>query len=363
MRGMNRIGISALIAGLIAVGCTGGNGSKGGGGSRKCVMNTKAVFMRIGALPGSVLLLAVFLCLIQPNIVMAQDAGASDQPEGGQALIEKTADKTLATPRDQQPKTIRWFPPDIERVIPQVAPGVACPLTDVLSQAGKRIQELVGNVDKFTATEVVEHQSVDHSGQLRRPEIRKFNYLVSIAQTPNGYLNVEEYRNGGSNPDQFPDHIATVGTPSLVLIFHPQFVKGFRMTCEGLGQWHEQPAWQVRFEERTDSRNRISALVIAGRAFGMRLRGRAWILAHSYQVARLESDLADEIPAIRLHLQHQDIEYRPVHFDENMVEIWLPSTSEFYMDIRGHRFYRRHRFTDFQLFSVKVQQTLDDLKE
>jgi len=148
-----------------------------------------------------------------------------------------------------------------------------------------------------------------------------------------------------------------VGTPSLVLIFHPQFVKGFRMTCEGLGQWHEQPAWQVRFEERTDSRNRISALVIAGRAFGMRLRGRAWILADSYQVARLESDLADEIPKIRLRLQHEDIEYRPVHFEEGKDELWLPSSTELYMDFRGHRFYRRHRFTDFRLFSVTIQLT------
>jgi len=81
---------------------------------------------------------------------------------------------------------------------------VACPLTEVLSQAGKRIEELVGNVDKFTATEVVEHQSVNRSGQLRRPEIRKFSYLVSIAQTPNGQMNVEEYRNGGVEPRPIP---------------------------------------------------------------------------------------------------------------------------------------------------------------
>jgi hypothetical protein len=283
--------------------------------------------------------------------------------QGEQALVEKPAGKILASPRDQRTMADRWFPADIDRVIPQVAPGAACPLTDVLSRAGKRIQELVGNVDKFTATEVVEHQSVDRSGQLLRPEIRRFSYLVSIAQTPDGYMNVEEYRNGGSNPDQFPDHIATVGTPSLVLIFHPQYVKGFRMTCEGLGQWQEQPAWQVRFEERADNRNSISVLDIGGRAFGLRLRGRAWILADSYQVARLESDLAGEMPEIRLRLLHQDIEYRPVHFDEGMVEIWLPSTSEFYMDFRNHRFHRRHSFTEFQLFSVKIQQTLGDLKE
>ncbi len=362
MRGMNRIDVSDLIAGLIAVGCTDHKRSKGGGGSQKRVMTNKAFFMRISALDGSVLLLAVLLCIFRPPIVMAQGAGASEHRQGEQALVEKPADKTSASPRDQRTKTDRWIPPDSERVIPQVAQGAPCPLTDVLSQAGKRIQELVVNVDKFTATEVVEHQSVDHSGQLRLPETRKFRYLVSIAQTPNGYTNVEEYRNGGSNPDQFPDHIATVGTPSLVLIFHPKHAQNSRMTCEGLGRWNGKAAWQVRFEERIHNPDPISVVVTGGRAFGLRLRGRAWILADSYQVVRLETDLADKIPVIRLRLQHQEIEFRPVRFKEGS-EIWLPSTCDLYLDFLGHRFYRRHRFTDFQLFSVQVQQTVDDLKE
>jgi len=305
----------------------------------------------------------MLLGIMQTNTAMAQQAGTLEMDRSMQTLVTGSPDRTLASSRDTRTKADRWFPQDIDRVIPPVAPESACPLTDVLAQAGKRIQELVGNVDRFTATEVVEHQSVNRSGQLRRPEIRKFNYLISIAQTPNGNLNVEEYRNGGSNQDQFPDHVATVGTPSLVLIFHPQYAKNFQMTCEGLGQWHEQPAWQVRFEERTDRHNPISDLVLGGRAFGLRLRGRAWIVADSYQIARLESDLADQIPKIRLRLQHEDIEYRSVQFEEGEGEIWLPSSTELYMDFLGHRFYRRHSFADFQLFSVKVQQTFADPKQ
>jgi hypothetical protein len=323
----------------------------------------RRISMTIRGKDGSVLPLAVLLCIMQTNAAMAQQAGTSEKDRSTQTLVTEATDKTLAASRDTRTKADRWFPQDINRGLPQVTPGVVCPLADVLSKAGKRIEELVGNVDRFTATEVVEHQSVDRSGQLRRPEIRKFNYLVSIAQMPTGYINVEEYRNGGSNRDQFPDQIATVGTPSLVLIFHPQHVEDFNMTCEGSGQWHEQPAWQVRFEERTDRRSSMSVLVVGGRSFGVRLRGRAWILADSYQVARLVSDLADEIPKIRLRLQHEDVEYRPVHFNEGEGEIWLPSSAELYMDFLGHRFYRRHSFAGFQLFSVKVQQSFDEPKQ
>ena len=95
----------------------------------------------------------------------------------------------------------------------------------------------------------------------------------------------------------------------------------------------------------------------------LRLPYRAWILADSYQVARLDSDLADEIPQIRLRLQHQDIEYRPVPLPESKGEIWLPSSTELYMDFLGHRFYRQHSFTDLKFFLMKVQQTFGDPKE
>jgi hypothetical protein len=77
----------------------------------------------------------------------------------------------------------------------------------------------------------------------------------------------------------------------------------------------------------------------------------------------LESDLVDEIPQSRLRLQHQDIEYSPVALAENRGEIWLPSSTEMYMDFLGHRFYWRHSFTDVKFFSVKVRQTFSDPKE
>ena len=135
------------------------------------------------------------------------------------------------------------------------------------------------------------------------------------------------------------------------------------MTCEGLGDWRGQAAWQVRFEERRDHGHSMSQLQIGGTSFSLRLHGRAWILADSYQVAHLESDVAEEVPKIRLRLQHQDIEYRPVTSAGSKAEIWLPSSTELYMDFLGHRFYRRHSFTDIKFFSVKVHQTIANPKE
>lgn len=325
-------------------------------------MTSPAVFTRINAQSGFVILAAVLFCFSQTNTAIAQKPGSSKPDLSMLALAAKVADRSAAT-GDTQTQTNVWLPPDVDRSVPEVTPGVSCPLPSVLSAAGKRVEELAGNVDKFTATEVVEHQSVDRSGRLDPPKSRKFNYLVTMARTRSGGVNVEEYRNGGSAPEQFPDHIATVGTPSLVLIFHPHHVNDFDMKCEGLGEWRGKPAWQVRFEELPTRRNSMMVVQVGPNSFSPRLRGRAWILADSYQVARLESDLADQIPKIRLRLQHEEIEYRPVPLPDSKQEIWLPWRTVMYMDFIGRRFYRRHSFTDLKFFSVKVQQTFGEPKD
>jgi hypothetical protein len=92
--------------------------------------------------------------------------------------------------------------------------------------------------------------------------------------------------------------------------------------------------------------------------YSVNLRGRAWILADSFQVARLEMDLVKSLPEIRLRLDHQSVEYRPVESAANHLQLWLPSSTELYMDFQGRRFYRRHSFTDFKLFSVDTQSEI-----
>ena len=97
------------------------------------------------------------------------------------------------------------------------------------------------------------------------------------------------------------------------------------------------------------------ALVVNGKSYDVRLRGRAWILAGSYEVARMETDLLQDIPEIRLRVWHEIVEYLPVRFVSGDTLMWLPSDVELYADFRGHRFYRRHSFSNFKLFSVTTR--------
>jgi hypothetical protein len=274
----------------------------------------------------------------------------------GQTRSEKVERKPSPVSQERQ-RQDSWVPPDIDALVPAVDDTRSCSLSDVLNGVGRKVQELIGNLERFSPTEFVEHQDVDRKGKLGDVQDRKFDYQVQWTPGASGYMNVNELRTE-SNFEGFPENIATMGLPSLILIFHPLYARDFQMQCEGLGSWQGKPAWQIRFEQRQDRPNHMSYVQVHNQGFAVPLRGRAWILADSYQAARLETDIMQTIPQIGLRLEHMSVDYGPVPFRARKTELWLPLSAELYMDLRGHRFYRRHRFAQFELFSVQVNQTI-----
>jgi hypothetical protein len=316
--------------------------------------------MRIVSRNRCFLLLLIFLCLIAVDNAVAQTV--KDKISG--TLIAGGSE----TPLQQQvirTMSDRWVPPDIDSVQPAVTSGVTCSLRDVLSKVGTNVEKFVDNLNRISATETIQHQAVSKSGKLSYPEIRKVEYLASITPGFGGYLSLQEYRGRYlvQSPDQFVDGIDVEGTLIFALIFHPKYVRDYGMTCEGLGTWRGQPAWQVRFEELPDNVHHAASVSMERKTYYLKLRGRAWILADSYQLVGLETDLVQAVPEIHLRLQHQVIEYSQESLSNTDVVMLLPSSAELYMDFRGHRFYRRHSYTDFQLFSVKLHQEFGVIRE
>ena len=261
------------------------------------------------------------------------------------------------------PPPAKWMPADVDEKIPPVHADVSCPLDKVLSGAGKRVVEFTKAVDHFSATELLEHQVIDARGIAVSSEDRRFNYLVSIQEVRPGYLNVDEYRDGSLGYDMFPDHLATVGLPSIVLMFHPVNVADYDMVCEGLGNWQGAPAWQVHFRHRDVTRSPIRTYKVGGRIYPVPLKGRAWISANSFQILRIETDLRDPVPEIKLLAEHQSLDYGPVKFKDRDVQLWLPAETDIYFDYKGRRVHRRHSFSGFLLFSVEDKQKIEKPKE
>jgi len=251
----------------------------------------------------------------------------------------------------------------INKSVPSLEPGVECPLSQVVTGVGRRMTELVENLQKFDATEHLEHFNVGASGSHGKPETRKFDYVAIITLSQDGGFRIEEYRNGSVDKFQFPANIATTGLPTLALLFHPNQVSDFNITCEGLGKWDSHPAWLVDFAQRPDRPNRLSGYVINNRNYPVPLKGRVWIDVDSYQVRRLESEMMKPIPEIKLAEQDFAIDYGPVQFRTNGQPLWLPLDAAVYSYQGKHRFYRRHTFSNFKVFGVETAQQIQTPKE
>ena len=252
-----------------------------------------------------------------------------------------------------------WLPPDVDERVPQVE-ETACSVDEVVPKAEERILEFVGNVDRFTATETLTHQSINKHGQASAAVGRRFDYVVSIREVRQGHLGVTEYRNGGFALSEFPGGIVSTGLPTLVLIFHPYYAPSYEMTCEGLARLNDLLVWQVHFRQRPDKPNELKTYQygIHGASYSVGLKGRAWISADSYQIVKMETDLVAPAPQIRLLAEHTAVEYGPVKFREGDVNLWLPVSAEVYFAWRGQQVYRRHSFDHYMLFTVDDKQRI-----
>lgn len=249
-----------------------------------------------------------------------------------------------------------WQPLGIDDAELSVASGINCPYEKVIDGSGERVKELVDDVARFSAVEDLLHQRLNSLGNPTRTETRKFNYVVTISETDPGFLSVDEYRAENLSLAGFPDQIATNGFAVLALVFHPHMRDAFEMKCEGLGDWHGQATWLVRFQQRDDRPNHMHAYKVGRKFYPVGLKGRAWIAADNFQIVRIESELVKSAPQIQLLAEHQIVEYGPIPFQKKNTVLWLPKSAEIYFDFRKHRFYRRHSFNHYMLFSVDTDE-------
>jgi tetratricopeptide (TPR) repeat protein len=257
-----------------------------------------------------------------------------------------------------------WAPPDIDAKEYPVVADVTCAQQDLMERAQRRGAKQLANFERFVATERVEHQEIDGNGNPGPMRVRDFNYLVFIKRPKPGFVYLEEERDGGQNLESFPTSLASTGLVGLgVHLFDPQYASDFTYSCEGLGQWRAQPAWQLRFEQRKDTESRIRTWRNRRGRFAVPLKGRVWIATNSYDVLHIETDLREPQPLLELNRDHLAIDYGPVQFENGKTSLWLPWYAELFMELHGKRYHHRHTLTNYALFSVDTTHSVSAPKE
>jgi hypothetical protein len=128
--------------------------------------------------------------------------------------------------------------------------------------------------------------------------------------------------------------IVDKGLPVLAFVFYPAIQDDYEMSCEGSAERNSHPGWVVHFRQvkgkhpRTVSMDAPTELhrlgSTASEVLPLRIKGRAWIAADSGQVMHLETNLLERISVIALEESAVSVEYAPVKFKTQNVEVWLP---------------------------------------
>jgi hypothetical protein len=281
--------------------------------------------------------------------------------------------------KEEKAPALRWDPPRIDAPLASLSKTPACSLPEVLNQAGKHAEELVDHLQNFIAHEQVRYDSrfVPESsngfmgtGKIKPGEnsggeslTAKFDYVVDFGGK-SGQFQVHEFRKPlpGAN-NEYLRAIVDKGLPALALIFRPAMQSDYEMRCEGSVHWHNEPAWVVDFHQKKGKRPRTVQMGTGTKAYPLRIKGRAWIAANSGQVIHLETNLVSPVPQIDLEEYAFSVDYAPVKFQSQDVEIWLPQFAVAYRHNAGRHMITEHSFSDFQLFSVQTQETIQQHSE
>jgi len=257
-----------------------------------------------------------------------------------------------------------WAPPDIDSKEYPAVKDVACSENDLVERTQAKMMRLLGNFERFLATEHIEHQEVDANGIPGPAREKDFNYLIFVQHPMPGMSFLEEKRDGGDNLGSFPTSLATQGLAALALsVFDPNYQGDLIYKCEGLGTWRGQAVWRLRFEQRRDVPSRIRTWRNNRGTYAIPLKGRVWIAASSYDVLHIETDVREPVKELELTRDHLVIDYGPVKFERSATTLWLPWDAEMFMELRGRRYHHTHTLRNYMLFSVDTGNTIAKPKQ
>jgi tetratricopeptide (TPR) repeat protein len=259
---------------------------------------------------------------------------------------------------DVPPSEMPGLPLDVDAAVPPVSPDAVCNLPQVMAGAALRAKEFVDDLEHFTATELVIHEDLSSKGGVVDRVQKSYDYLAALEYPRPDLIVLDEMRNGNFGANGPSGTITDIGLPAIGLVFHPAYSKDFNFTCEGLGLWKGQLAWQIRFEQKSDRPARLRAWNINGVTYPVTLKGRAWLAADSYSLRHVDTDLVNPIKEMRLDYEHMAIDYEPVLFTTRKGSLWLPAEAQVITRLRGHYYRQDHQFSKFTLFSVDTKEKI-----
>ncbi|MGO9268913.1 MAG: hypothetical protein ACLQOO_01400 [Terriglobia bacterium] len=267
------------------------------------------------------------------------------------------------------PKTfVDMTPAVLAKAVPELKHLQPAENQDMLPQILERVGAGVAAFfDGFPNTTCTEHVTsmVDgpsHVDSLLRNN--RYNYLA-LAQPGAAKGRLQEFRADARGKPVQPDAeseivIVTSGFVAMSVHFHPDYQADSSFRYLGRESMEKQDSYVVAFAQRPAVARQVAHAEAGGRSGIVFMQGVAWIDPVSFRILRLHTDTQQPEVNTGLRKETTQVVYSEVSFRQGGKTLWLPLEVTVTGQLGRYSFYNQHRYSDYRLFNVEVEQKHDN---
>ncbi|MGA3323328.1 MAG: hypothetical protein ABSF45_02560 [Terriglobia bacterium] len=260
---------------------------------------------------------------------------------------------------DMPPAELIKAVPELKHLEPAESPDL---LPQILKGVGATVAAFFDNFSNTTCTERVISKLDTPLTTSALHYDNTYNY-VALAQPGPLKCRLQEYRTDAKGEPVKLDAksgVLTFGFVTLAVHFHRDFQADSRFRYLGREEVEKQNTYVVAFAQRPEVARQTASIKFGDRAGIIFMQGVAWIDPLSFRILRLRTDI--EQPEVNVGLQKETIQvlYSEVSFTEDGKTLWLPREVYVTGQVGKLNFHNQHRYSDYRLFKVQVDQKHDN---
>ncbi len=233
-------------------------------------------------------------------------------------------------------------------------------LDPLLQKVGENVERFFRDIPNTISKEQVRRERLKSNGDPDESVTQNYNYTVVM----NGITGWEEGRTDSKGRDIEHERMSgmsflTAGFAGASLFFHPKHQFGCRFRY--LGRQSKDPFNHViAFAQRPGVTDIVGDFVSYHRPEPAHLlfQGFAYVDPRTGQIVRLWEGLLAPRTDSLLATANSDITYAEVRFGTAEASFWLPREVVVTLRYIGQLYRNRHRYSDYQLFTVAVEQKI-----
>lgn len=234
------------------------------------------------------------------------------------------------------------------------------PLDSLLEKAGNNVEAFFRDFPNTVSKEQVRLERLSRQGRVEASVNR--NYLYSFSPDKTGLYWEESRTESNGKPvdmSEIPGFFLAPGRAGMTAFLHPRHQKHCRFRYLGR-QASDRNIQVIAFAQKPESGDYLGSYMseVMIKPALLLYQGFVWLDSDTCQIVRMRTDLLAPRTDVGLSRQTSEIWFGEVRFQSVETAFWLPKEVLITNASLGQTCRNRHRYSEYQVFSVTVQQKI-----